>query len=323
MSKTTAIVDLDTPCYAAAAVCDNRSVLVKHEPTGKTKVFKNRTEFKDLLKSKGKSNFEEYSFEDIQEPEPIENACHTLKMGINRILEAVEPDEVIYVISGSSNFRDNLPLPTKYKSSRASILRPALLGDVREFVKKKYKPLVTQNEEADDMQIYLGYEELYKGNKPVLVSIDKDCLAYSGLFIFNQDKSELGVQEIPKLGYLEIDSKNKVRGKGFLWYCFQHLVGDIVDGYRPTDLTNVKFGEKSAYKILVGCKTEQEALLAVLDTYKKWYPDTFTYTDWQGVEHEANHKTILDLYFKCCRMKSHEFDELNAEEFFAKYGVEL
>jgi len=323
VTKTIVIADLDTPCYAAAAVCDNRSVLVKHEPTGKTKVFKNRTEFKNLLKSKGKSNFEEYSFEDIQEPEPVENACHTLKMGINRILEAIQPDEVIYVISGSSNFRDNLPLPTKYKSSRADMLRPALLGDVREFVKKKYKPLVAQNEEADDMQVYLGYEELYKGNKPIAVSIDKDILAYSGLFVLNQDKLEEGIQEIPQLGYLEIDAKNKVRGKGFLWYCLQHIVGDITDGYKPTDLAGVKFGEKSAYKLLVNCKTEQEALLVVKDMYKQWYPDTFTYKDWQGVEHEANYKSILDLYFKCCRMKSHEFDELNSEEFFAKYGVEL
>lgn len=323
MSKTIAIIDLDTPCYAAAAVCDNRSVLIKHEPTGRTKVFKNRTEFKDLLKAKGKSNFEDYSVQDIQEPEPIENACHTVKMGINRILEAINPDEVIYVISGSSNFRDNLPLPTKYKSTRVNMLRPVLLNDVREYVKKKYKPLVANNEEADDMQVYLGYEELYRGNKPVLVSIDKDTLAYSGLFLFNQDNPEWGIQELPNFGYLEIDHKNKVRGKGFLWYCLQQLLGDRVDNYRPADLSGIKFGEKSAYKLLTDCKTEQEALLVVLDMYKQWYPDIFNYTDWQGVEHEANYKTILDLYFKCCRMKSHEFDELNADEFFDKYGVEL
>ena len=323
--KTVAIIDLDTPCYAAAAVCDNKSILVKHNPTGKEKIFKNRTEFKELIKSKSaKYNLEDYSITDIQEPEPVENACHIVKTGINRILEDIDPDEVIFVISGSSNFRDNLALPSKYKSNRQDMIRPVLLQDVREFAKNKYKPFVAQNEEADDMQVYMGYDALSNGYKPVLVTIDKDVLAYSGLYVYNQDKPEVGIQEIPKFGYLEIDSKNKVRGKGFLWYCFQQLNGDITDGYKPTDLAGIKFGEKSAYKLLTDCKNEQEALSVVVDAYRRWYPSDFIYVDWQGVTHGASYESILDMYFKCCRMKSHEFDELDSVDFFTrKYGVKV
>ena len=48
-TKPLVAVDCDTLLYASTAACEERSIEVLHEPTGKTKEFKNRTEFKELI----------------------------------------------------------------------------------------------------------------------------------------------------------------------------------------------------------------------------------------------------------------------------------
>jgi len=107
------------------------------------------------------------------------------------------------------------------------------------------------------------------------------------LYDFTQDNPT--VELVPDFGYLKVETKmsgkqkvNKVKGRGFIWFCFQWLNGDNSDDYKPCELAGVKFGEMAAYKILKDCTTEQEALQAVVDTYKSWYSKEFTYKDWQG-----------------------------------------
>lgn len=324
MTKRILIIDLDTPCFAASAVSEDRSVLVTHEPTGLQKSFKTRTEFKEVLKAKQKEDkLPEYSFKDIQEAEPIENACHTLKSMLTRYIDDLEAEEVLYFISGKDNFRDSLPLPTKYKSSRAGTLRPLLLSDVKKFATAKYKATVCHGEEPDDAIIYTAYDLKNKGYDPIILSIDKDSLAYSGLKIYNQDKPEQGIVELPQLGSLWIDDKGKVRGNGFLWYAFQHVLGDKTDSFNPAELADVKYGEKSAYKLLHDCKSEQEVLNKVIQQYKKWYPEPITYIAWDGKEYTKDYIQIADMYFKCSRMKTDEFDDLDFVKFCNKLGVEL
>ena len=320
--KKVALIDLDTPVYAAASAVTTRSVLVTHEPTQKKKEFSTRTEFKEMLKSKNKlDKLDDYSFLDQQESEPIENACQVLKTMIKKIVDQVQPDEVQYYISGIGNFRDNIELPVRYKSGRVNMLRPPHLADVRKFATGKFKASVCNGQEPDDAIIINGYAVKQSGNKPVLVSVDKDSLAYSGLYIFNQDKPELGEVLLPELGSLWIDEKNKVRGNGFLWYCLQVGIGDKTDTFCPTDLCKAKFGEKSAYKLLKDCKSEKEALESVLLQYKKWYPEPVTYTAWNGIEYTKDYVEIAQMYHKCARMMTHEFDDLNFIEFCKQYGV--
>ena len=320
--KKVALIDLDTPVYAAASAVTTRSVLVTHEPTQKKKEFSTRTEFKEMLKSKNKlDKLDDYSFLDQQESEPVENACRVLKTMVKWIVGKIQPDEVQYYISGKGNFRDNLELPTRYKSGRANMIRPTHLADVRRFATHKFHANVCDAYEPDDAIVINGYSVKNDGNKPVIVTIDKDALAYSGLYLFNQDKPELGEVLLPGLGSLWIDNKNKVRGNGFLWYCLQHTTGDRTDTFVPTDLCDAKFGEKSAYKLLKDCATEREALEAVLTQYKKWYPSPVTYTAWNGKEHTKDYIEIAQLYFRCARMMEHEFDDLNFIEFCNQHGV--
>lgn len=323
MSKRIALLDLDTPVYKAAAAVEQRSILVKHEPTGIQKTFSNRTEFKDLLREKEKLNkIAEYTVTDVQEPEPIENALHILKSHVENILESIWPDEVVYMISGKTNFRNDLPLPTKYKSNRTAI-RPLLLKQVQMYAWKKYSAVVTVNEEPDDMQVWMGYEILNRGDTPILITTDKDAKAYSGLYLFNPDHHECGVEEIPILGSIKEDSKGKVRANGIMQYGLQMLIGDSVDGYRPTELCKVKFGEKSALKALQDCKTPQEVLQVVIEHYQRWYPSDFTYTAWNGKKIESNWKHMLNLYHCCVKMKETKDDPLIAFDFYKRFGVDL
>jgi len=323
LSKVIALIDLDTPVYKAAAAVEERGIIVTHSPTGVQKSFGTRTEFKDLLKSKDKiDKLSEYEIQDTQEAEPVENACHILNSHIKFILDSFWCDEVVYMMSGKTNFRNDLPLPTKYKSNRVA-LKPLLLKQVQTFAWKKYKVIVTQNEEPDDMQVWMGYEILERGDIPILVTGDKDSKAYSGLSLFNPDKSEDGVQLIPDLGSIWEDEKGKVRALGMKQYGLQQLIGDSIDGFKPTELCGVKFGEKSALKLLEPCKTEKEVLEVVVQQYRKWYPEPFEYTAWNGKKVESDWKHMLNLYHCCCRMKETKDDPLIAYDFYKRYGVNL
>lgn len=319
MQKRILILDLDTPVYSAAAAIERRSVLVTHIPTEKQKEFKTRTEFKERLKEKGISDrLHEYSFEDIQRPEPLENGCHILKSMINRIEASVQAEETQFFISGKNNFRDYLELPTRYKSGRSEMIRPVLLKDIKSFAINKYKAELCDGEEPDDRIIHRSYELKSKGHIPIIASIDKDSLAYSGLLLFNQDKPERGILEIPQLGSLWLDSKNKVKGNGFLWYCHQMLIGDATDSYKPTELCGVSFGEKSSFKLLKDCKTEAEAMSCVLKQYEKWYNSPVTYIAWDGKEYTKSWFDIAQLYHKAVRMKETKNDPLDLAEFITR-----
>lgn len=323
MSKTIALFDLDTPIYKAAAACEQRTIEVTHTPTGATRVFKNRTEFKELLKSKDKLQLiEQYKIEDQQEAEPLSHAIKLLKSQVEGTLDCIWPDHTVYMLSGPKNFRNDLPLPSPYKGTRSPI-RPLLLKELRQYAKKQFNALQSDMEECDDTQVWMGYEELAKGNKPVLIASDKDAKAYSGLFLFNPDKPQEGLNEIPALGEIFIDDKNKVRANGMMQYGLQMTIGDRIDSYAPTEICGVKFGEKSAYKLLKDCKTEQEILGVVQKQYKLWYSSEFTYTDCHGSIRESNWLGMMQLYHSCVRMKETKNDKLNVSEFFSKYGVEL
>jgi len=322
-SSVSLIVDLDTPCYIAAAVVETRSVIVTHNPTGIKKEFSTKTDFKNLLKSKNKlDRLEEYSFEDRQVTEDVFNACQILKSHINKVIEYVSPDTVHYMISGNNNFRNALEYPKQYKSNRVNVIKPLLLHEVQNYARNKYKPEVVNGFEPDDLQVIIGYEELRRGNKPIMLLYEKDGLAYSGLYVYNPNKED-GIFEIPKLGSLYLDSKGKLRGNGFLWYAAQVTMGDPVDLIKPTCLSSARFGEKSAFKEFKDCSSEQEALERIISLYKKWYPSPVTYICWDGRVLTKNWVEIYDMMHKGVRMKVSRDDDLCVLKFCKERGIEI
>lgn len=323
MKPTIVIWDGDTLSYRACAATEKRSVEVTHVPTGKTKIFKTRTECKERLAELGKE-FDPviYKFKDIQTPEPISHVNHIMKSQISKINDFLFADEYLICLSGKTNFRDQLPLPSKYKGNREDLLRPLNLKDAKMYLYKNHPSLLAKNREADDDLIIKGYEYQQKGYNVVLCSQDKDSRAYSGLNIYDFTQESPIVEFMPEFGYLE-DTGKKISGAGFLWFAFQWLNGDPTDNYKPSELSRKKFGEKSAYVLLKDAKTEKEAIEIVIDQYHKWYGNGVQYVDCFGETRFVKHDFLLQLYYRCARMMTHENDDLDLGKFLNKYGVQL
>lgn len=323
MKPTIVIWDGDTLSYRACAATEKRTVEVTHVPTGKTKIFKNRTECKDRLKELGKEfDTEVYKFKDIQTPEPVSHATHIMKTQIEKTNDLLFADEYLICLSGKSNFRDNLPLPSKYKGNREDTLRPLNLKEGKMYLYKNHPSLLALHREADDDLIIKGYEYQAKGYNVILCSQDKDSRAYSGLTLYDFTQESPVLETMPDFGYLE-DTGKKIYGAGFLWFAFQWLNGDPTDNYKPAELSRKKFGEKSAYVLLKDAKDEKEAIEVVINQYANWYGNGVKYVDCFGVEHFVKHKELLQLYYRCARMMAHEDDDLCLDKLLNKYGVQL
>jgi hypothetical protein len=321
-SKVILLYDGDALAYRAAAVVEERKVEVTHVPTSLVRTFKTRTEFKDILKAKDKEfDPEIYKFKDILIPQDKVNALAILKNQIKAINSQLFADEYVIALSGKSNFRDNLELPEKYKGNREAMIRPTHLKECKNYLWKSHPSILAQNEEADDVVIYKGYEYLAQGHTPIIVGMDKDSYAYGGLTLFDFTKERPEPDYIqPGLGYLEHTGK-KHTGRGFKWFAFQWLVGDTTDHYCPYRLAGAYFGAASAFKLIKDCQSEQEVLDLVIKKYKEWYPAEFTYKAWDGTDVVSDAKKMLQLYFRCARMKETHDDDQDLDKFLNRYGV--
>lgn len=324
MSKVIVIYDGDVLAYRAAAAIEKRSIKATHLPSGKSIEFGTRTEFKKMLKDKGvEFDPEKYKIEDIQTPEPLENALAIMKRQIININADLFADDYIITLSGKSNFRDRLLLPSKYKGSRDSTIRPIHLQACKLYLYNRHPSIAARDREADDEQIIIGYQHLNAGNYPVIAGIDKDAYAYSGLTLYDFTKDDPQPFTIPEFGELRDEEKKGVKGHGFIWFCFQWLNGDATDDFKPCEIAGVKFGEKGAYKLLKDATTPKEALETVLKQYRAWYPGLVHYTAWNGEPIECTYKEIAQMYFQCARMLETHEDEQDLYDFLAKYEVEL
>jgi hypothetical protein len=322
--KKITVVDADSIAYRCAAASERRYIEVTHTPTGTTKEFDTRTEFKALLKSKNKlDKLQEYSIEDKQLAEPIENCLSSVKAQVERIKERTEADELDIVVGGKSTYRESLPLPTLYKSARADVMRPVHLKEAKRYLIDVHKAQEVQGIEADDLVIQKVYAYRDMRYDTTLSSNDKDSLQIEGFRIYDHSKDVFIDVNGCSIELIKKASGNKVQGCGIGFLSYQMLVGDITDGYKPTELAGVKYGDVSAYKDLKDCKEPKDYLKVVARKYQEWYPTAVTYKAWDGTEHTKDWKEILQMYWKCAYMLRHEFDEADATEFFALHGVQL
>jgi hypothetical protein len=324
MTKRVLLIDGDILCYRIAAICEDHSINVLHKKSKKSKIFKTRTEFKDFLTAK---QFEyvatDYEITDQQTVNEDMNYGFLLSNQIKAMIENLWPDIVKVYLDGGDNFRSKLPLPTQYKSTRSTQLTPLLRKACKDYLVRKHGAVLVKGCEVDDTVIYKGYEYLNQGYDVIIGTADKDSHAYSGLSLYNFTHDKPEVVKIPELGQLYIDDKDNVRGYGFIFYCLQLAIGDKTDGFRPTELCGIKYGEKSAYKVLKDCTSEQEALQVVISLYRKWYPRKVAYVDCFAAPQFSSWKDLISLYHKCVRMKSTPDDPLVFNDFAKQYGVDL
>jgi len=323
MTKKILIVDADLIAYRHAAAAEKRSVIVKHLKTQKEKEFDTRTAFKEFLKLKGwEFKEEDYSFTDVQTPQDISIALATIKRLIVKLQEFTWCDSTELYLGSGETFRHKLPLPSPYKNNRAKLIRPVHLEDSRKYLTKHWGAELVKQIETDDIVTIRAYEELEKGNIPIIATVDKDAYQSQGVSILDWTKEEWTLDLIPDVGELRKE-KTSVKGDGLKFLAFQTLAGDNADTYCGYELSQLKYGPTKAVNALKDAKTEQEIVKILFSEFKRLYPVEFTYTDCHGQVQDADWKTILDLYWKCAYMKRSRNDSSNIEDFLKLRGINL
>ena len=303
--KKILIIDGDLVAYRSAAAVEKRTIIAKHIKSGRTKELNTRTELKELCKAKGITyDKADYEITDVQTPEDISHALYIVKNLVNNLKEQLQPDSIEMYIGSGETFRHRLPLPSPYKGNRADGLRPKLLKEVREYLMTQFNCSYVKELETDDVITIRAYEELAKGNIPILSTIDKDAQQTQGVIVKNfTEGSEFDeLQPIPLVGELWKD-KATIKGNGLKFLALQTLSGDPSDFYQGYELSKVAYGPTKAYNALQGCQTEQDILKVLIREYQLLYPDYVEYTDVHGRPQRMNWNDLLCMYWKCAYMK--------------------
>lgn len=314
MTDRIVVADGDLIAFKCAAVTEKRSVIAKHKETLDELEFDTATLFKEWAQETA----DQYELTPIRTPEPIAHTISAMKLMIASIVEKCKADSYHIVISGEDNFRKDIPLPTRYKDSRKASSKPVNLDEAKAYLVKHHNAEIAKGE-ADEVLVAYAYQG-YKDKKVVIqASIDKD--AYHGpTWLYNWDTMD-EPEWIDGLGELYINASDTVKGKGRMFLWFQLAFGDPADCYKPCEIAKVKFGEKSAYKLLKDCKTDKEAVQAVVDVYKKWYPEPIYYTAWDGSRHKKDWMEIMQMYADCCFMPRWDGDRLGIKKLLDKLGI--
>lgn len=320
-----AIIDVDAIKYSAAAVGEKRTIIVHHPASGRAIEFANRTAFYGANKKGGwlaernakrTSPFEidEFIIEDVQTPEPLENALYTAKRTMERFLAMAGTKDYTGYVGVGDCFRVEKSKVLKYKGNRKDLLKPIHLDDITDYLIKKHGAIEVRGIEADDQCVIDCF-----GNDNVLVGIDKD---YFGCPV-NYLNSTLGtVINCDQFGELRLNEKGKVKGCGRIFQYFQLASGDSIDNYKANSASSIKWAEKGAYNVLKDCKTDAEAWKALVDIYQMLYPKPTTITGWRGDLIQIDWYSMLQENYDMARMLTHPNDyDVQVKTKLQEYGV--
>jgi hypothetical protein len=328
MTQRILIIDADLIAYRYAAANEKRTIVAKHLKSSREKIFNNRTELKTLLKSKNMEfKPEDYEIEDVQTAASIRFALRNVKAIIQRLKDHTWADRVELYLGTGKVFRHALALPTPYKDNRDDLIKPLQLADVRRYMQVKHSAQLIKGIETDDMITIRAYEELAKGNYPIIVSADKDAQQSQGIEVLDFTQDEWVGKVIPDVGSLWKVTIGKgpaydIKGDGLKFLAFQTLAGDKADTYFGYKLSQLSYGPAKAFKALENAKTEQEVLQVLISEFKRLYPEPFDYTDCHGVGHtEVDWYDMLQLFWSCAYMKRSRDDDSSFIQFAAERGV--
>lgn len=330
---TTAVVDTDFILHAVACAGEKRYVDVIHKASGRKLRVDNKTQFygswqrkdggilAEINRAKGKNwTWEDFEYIDVQEPEPLENVLHSAKVMFESVVKRAGCSKYkAFIGDGKPTFRNELATILEYKGNRKDLISPIYKDEVRDYLVRKFKVVTVSGIEADDACII----EAFKKKDHVVIAVDKDT-GGNAVNWFNPNHEEDGVVNCDQFGKLWLNNKNEVRGIGRLFFYYQCAYGDDVDNYRANSASDKRWGSKSAYKALVGCQNDKEALEALVGVYKSLYPEPKMITGWRGDEFEIDWLYVASENWQLARMLR-SMDELTnrieLEDVLCKVGV--
>lgn len=318
MSKTIVVIDGDIVAFRCAAANEKRSIKATHKTTGQEIVCAHRTAFKEQIRDVFQP--EEFDIIDVQTAEDISHAIHGMKTTVAALKKSCNADEVEIYLSGKNNFRDSLPLPTKYKDREG--IKPTQLKDCRKYLEEKMGAIIVDNWEVDDKLAMRCHEGLQQGIKTIAATIDGDQNGVAGwMYNWNKHSEPFLVQGFGEI-HLVKDNKD-FDGYGRKFFYAQWVLGDSVDVFKPCEVAKKKFGVVAMYNLLKDCKNDKEAVQAVYNQYKAWYGLEVNYTDWQGIEHiKVPLTAFMNMYAQCCHMLRFEGDIFDTEKLLNKLKIE-
>lgn len=313
-------IDGDLLAFKATAVNEERSVKARHKETGEERLLDLRT---TLKKEVGKEAYKDWEFEDVQTPKNFKFSCNTAEDLIAKWVGFANADTYEIVLTGKDNFRDNLPLPRKYKANRENAIRPLHVKKMKQWLIDKHNATVVDGVECDDRLAELAYLGYKNKEKIIQTTIDKDAYGCEG-WILHMDCIEHPklISGFGKLTLIDKGKTKELKGYGKIWMLVQSVLGDDSDGYKPCELAGVKWGDVACYNLLKDCKTYKEAFQAVYNQYREWYPSPVTYTAWDGKEYTKSALEIWQMYFDCARMRRWENDVVDLRDVLTKLEID-
>lgn len=320
-SRPLVSVDCDTLIFKCASAVEDRSINVLHKPTGKEKIFKNRTEFKESMKNREKVITEDYLISDVQKSGDVSHALKLVKSKIEQIRDNFSDCEVVFGATHTNNFRDSLEYPVAYKGNRVNAIRPIHLKETQQYVIGVHKAVVAVGCEQDDYSAIVAYDAVRRGRKAYLLTPDGDARQFDGLSLGDYDDTPNSCIDINFMHKIEYNEKG-FQSYGFPWLIMQACVGDITDGLNPCYLNKKRYGEKGHYNATKNFKTPEQHANYMISLYKEWYPNRFKYTSHDGRQIMSDWKHMLELYWKGTTMKRSLDDELIVWEFLKDRGID-
>ena len=339
-TKSFVVIDLDYICFKVAAVLEEKSVQIYGitETDGDNYLigtYKNRTEYK-----KSEEYIEDYIVKDCQELKKDYKSSMTflLRKFIEDIRKATKSEEVVLAAGGTTNFRDRLPSPQKYKGNRDDVLKPLALKECKEYAANTYITVRGEDEEADDIISMFQYRSYYdKIYKIVVATPDKDSLQTQG-YLYNPESSKgmaLNsvdlIEGLGKVSLIEKPKKMKLHFKGrIVVYCQAFLLGDSTDNYQPCanykalnaiDKQSSLLTEKKVYELLKDCTTDKECLSIIHNIWLDWYKDIKGWKDYSGNWVEGDYIDLMQIYWDLAFMRRFPNDKVCVRTMLKNLGI--
>lgn len=324
-----AVIDTDLYKYHAAAAGETRSVLVTHKTSGRSIEVDNRTawygdwrnknggKLAEINKSRTSPfTWDEFEYEDIQRPEPIENVLHTARVMVEKDIKASGVTSYKAFLGEGESFRVGKSTLLKYKDRTA--VKPLLLEEVTEYLRKKFKAEVVSGIECDDRVVM----ECYGKKDHFAIIEDKDFWG-TPINVWDRNQQHRGIVNCNKFGHLFLDDKGKVRGEGRMHLYWQVASEDTTDNYKANCFSEKKWAAKGAYNALLDCKNDKEAFLKLKEIFLNLYPEPKTVRGWRGEDILIDWKYVLSECFDMARMLRFEGDNVNPIDVMQKMGIEV
>lgn len=335
---TTILHDYDPLLYAAGFAGEKRSIHVVHNTSGDEYEFDTRSDFYGHYKKKAGGWLAEYNkgraspllpneftITDIQTPEPVENCIHTLNRMIKATCEVLGADNYYGYTGKGEVFRHDVATILKYKGNRDGMVRPIHLEALKQHVVKRHAAEVITGIEADDaccidsVAAWKKWKKTGNDKYKVILSVgDKDYNQIAS-HLYNPNISN-EVCSYDGFGWLKETDKG-ITGRGRLWLYFQCASSDASDNYSANSASTMRWGDKSAYKVLGQCRNDKQALEGLVKIYKTLYPQPKQIIGWRGDFINIDWLYVMKENFTLARMLRWEGDNVDVQDVLNKLRI--